>query len=208
VLERLREMYPDSRCSLDHADEFQLLCATVLSAQCTDALVNRVTPALFARYPTPSALAAAEPAEVEETIRSVNYYRTKAKALVGLGEAVEEAGGSVPRSLDELTALPGVGRKTANVVLGVGFGIADGIVVDTHVKRVAHRLGFTRESDPVRVERDLVPLIPEPERVVFTHRVIDHGRAICTARVPRCAECALVDLCPTGAKRMRSAEQA
>jgi endonuclease III len=199
ILARLREAYPDSRCSLDYGDEFQLLVATVLSAQCTDALVNRVTPALFARYPTAKAMAAAEPSELEETIRSVNYYRTKARALIGLGEALAgRDGGGVPRTLEELITLPGVGRKTANVVLGVGFGIADGIVVDTHVKRVAGRLGLTRSTDADRVEQDLLPLVPEAERVVFTHRIIDHGRAVCTARAPMCVACTLVDLCPTG----------
>jgi endonuclease III len=199
IVERLRGMYPDSRCSLDHADAFQLLAATVLSAQCTDALVNRVTPALFAAYPTPAALAAADPAEVEGVIRSVNYFRSKARALIGLGTLLTERFGSeVPRSVEELTALPGVGRKTANVVRGVAFGEADGVVVDTHVKRIAARLGLTTHTDPDRVEQDLLPLLPREERVVFTHRVIDHGRAICVARSPRCGECRLLDLCPTG----------
>jgi endonuclease III len=201
IVGRLREMYPDSRCSLDHEGPFQLLCATVLSAQCTDALVNRVTPGLFARYPTPASLAAADPAELEETIRSVNYYRTKARALIGLGEAlVERFGGEVPRAMPDLVSLPGVGRKTANVVRGVGFGEADGVVVDTHVKRISARLGLTRHGEPDKVEQDLLPLVPEPERVVFTHRVIDHGRAVCTARAPLCAACGLVELCPTGDK--------
>jgi endonuclease III len=199
ILARLRELYPDSRCSLDHRTPFQLLAATVLSAQCTDALVNRVTPALFAAYPAPEALRAADATDVEAVIRSVNYYRTKARALVGLADAlVERFGGEVPRTMDALTTLPGVGRKTANVVLGVAFGEADGVVVDTHVKRVAARLGLTTHTDAERVERELLPLLPREERVLFTHRVIDHGRAVCTARAPRCAGCGLLELCPTG----------
>jgi endonuclease-3 len=199
IVERLQQLYPDSRCSLDHQNPFQLLVATVLSAQCTDARVNQVTPGLFTRYPTPAALAAADPAELEQTIRSVNYYRTKARALIGLAEALlERHGGEVPRAMDELVALPGVGRKTANVVRGVAFGEADGLVVDTHVKRITQRLGLTRQSDADRVERELLPLVPPAERVAFTHRVIDHGRAVCTARAPLCSACGLVDLCPSG----------
>ena len=198
ILRRLAETYPESRCSLDFETPFQLVVATVLSAQCTDAAVNRATPALFARYPDPHALAAAAPDEVEETIRSVNFYRNKARNLIGLGVAlVERHGGEVPADMDALIALPGVGRKTANVVLGVGFGVADGVVVDTHVKRIAARLGLTRESDPERVERDLLPLLPVEQRVVFTHRVIDHGRAVCVARRARCGECAIAELCPS-----------
>jgi endonuclease III len=199
IVGRLRAMYPDSRCSLDHASPFQLLTATVLSAQCTDALVNRVTPELFARYPTPQALAAADTAELEATIGSVNFFRSKARSLLGLGDAlVERFGGEVPRSMEDLVSLPGVGRKTANVVRGVAFGEADGVVVDTHVKRIAHRLGLTRQTEPDRVEQDLLPLVPPPERVTFTHRVIDHGRAVCIARAPRCSACGLLDVCPTG----------
>jgi endonuclease III len=198
IVERLGAMYPESRCSLDHRDTFQLLVATVLSAQCTDAAVNRATPALFARWPDAASMAQASQAEVEEAIGSLNFFRNKAKALLGLSRALlERHDGEVPADLEALTALPGVGRKTANVVLGVGFGIAEGVVVDTHVKRIAHRLGLTRESDPVAIERDLLRLLPEESRVVFTHRVIDHGRAVCTARVARCAECALASLCPS-----------
>jgi endonuclease III len=198
-------MYPDSRCSLDHEDPFQLVVATVLSAQCTDARVNQVTPGLFARYPTPESLSVAKQEDVEETIRSVNFFRNKSRSLIGLGAALtDDHAGEVPADLDALTALPGVGRKTANVVLGVGFGIAEGVVVDTHVKRVAARLGLTRHDDPVRIETDLVRLLPPEDRVVFTHRVIDHGRAICVARKPRCASCDLLDLCPTGQKLLKS----
>jgi endonuclease-3 len=197
ILRRLAELYPESRCSLDYRSPFQLLVATVLSAQCTDAAVNRATPALFARYPDPAALAAAPVEEVADTIRSVNFYRTKARSLVGLaGALLERHGGEVPREMEALVALPGVGRKTANVVRGVAWGLSDGVVVDTHVKRIAALLGLTREADPERVERDLLLLLPPEARVVFTHRIIDHGRAVCVARRPRCAECTLAELCP------------
>jgi len=198
ILERLEAAYPDSRCSLDHDDAFQLLAATILSAQCTDALVNKVTPGLFARFPTPEALAQGSQEEVEEAVKQVNFFRNKARSLRGMAETlVREHGGEVPRTMEALTALPGVGRKTANVVLGVGFGIADGVVVDTHVKRVAYRLGLTRSEDPEEIERDLLKLLPESWRVIFTHRVIDHGRAICVARNPKCGICPLNDLCPS-----------
>jgi endonuclease-3 len=198
VLDALAEAYPGSRCSLEHENPFQLLVATVLSAQCTDAAVNRATPALFARYPSPAALAAAPQAEVEERLKTLNFFRTKAKALIGLAAALEERhGGEVPAELDALTRLPGVGRKTANVVLGVGFGIAEGVVVDTHVKRIAARLGLTKEEDPVPIEQDLLKLLDEPDRVIFTHRIIDHGRAVCTARRAFCERCTLAPLCPT-----------
>src|SRR5690606_16142529 len=198
IVAKLKEMYPDSRCSLDHANPFQLLVATVLSAQCTDARVNAVTPGLFARFPDAASLAAAPYEEVETAINSVNFFRTKARALQGIAAALEERfGGEVPRPLEDLTSLPGVGRKTANVVRGVAFGEADGVVVDTHVKRIANRLGLTRASDPVEIERDLIALLPPEERVAFTHRMIDHGRSICIARKPRCSQCALADLCPS-----------
>lgn len=198
ILERLAEMYPESRCSLDHETPLQLLVATVLSAQCTDAMVNRATPALFARYRTAADYAAASQEEMEQAVRTINFYRNKAKALIGLGRAlVERHGGDVPTEMEALTALPGVGRKTANVVRGVGFGLADGVVVDTHVKRVAMRLGLTREEDPEKVEQELLPLVPAGSRVVFTHRIIDHGRAVCTARRAYCERCALAELCPS-----------
>lgn len=191
-------MYPESGCSLVHASPFQLIVATVLSAQCTDARVNLVTPALFAAYPDSAALAAAQPEQLEEIIRSTGFFRSKAKSLLGLGAALEGTHGSrVPHTMEELTALPGVGRKTANVVLGVAFGHAEGVVVDTHVKRISNRLGLTRHTDPVKIERDLLGLVPEEERVIFTHRIIDHGRAVCVARKPRCEICALASLCPS-----------
>lgn len=198
ILRRLAATYPDSRCSLDHESPFQLLAATILSAQCTDALVNRVTPGLFARFPTPQRLADAPLEEIEQTIRQVNFFRNKAKALQGMARALVEAhGADVPRGMDQLTRLPGVGRKTANVVRGVAFGEADGVVVDTHVMRVSRRLGFTRHEEPERIEQELLDLVPPAERVVFTHRVIDHGRAVCVARTPRCPECPLAELCPS-----------
>jgi endonuclease-3 len=197
----MAEHYPQSRCSLEHEGAFQLLVATVLSAQCTDAAVNRATPALFARFPTPAALAEATQEEVEGLLSSLNFFRNKSKALIGLARALQERhGGEVPADLDALTALPGVGRKTANVVLGVGFGVAEGVVVDTHVKRIAARLGLTREEDPVAIERDLLKLLDEPDRVIFTHRVIDHGRAVCTARRAFCERCTLAPYCPTAPK--------
>jgi endonuclease III len=200
VVGRLAELYPESRCSLDHRSPFELLVATVLSAQCTDARVNEVTPGLFARFPDAGSLAAAGEEEVVELIRSINFFRNKARALIGLGRILAaEHAGEVPSELDALVALPGVGRKTANVVRGVAFGEADGVVVDTHVKRIAKRLGLTRHDDPDKVEQDLIPMLEPCDRVVFTHRVIDHGRAVCIARTPRCAICALAELCPAGA---------
>jgi endonuclease III len=201
IMDGLAAAYPDSRCSLTHANAFQLLVATVLSAQCTDAAVNRATPALFARFATPADLAAADVEEVEGLLNTLNFFRTKARALVGLAQALEERhGGEVPAEMAALTALPGVGRKTANVVLGVGFGIAEGVVVDTHVKRIAARLGLTRQTDPVAIEQDLLPLLDGSDRVVFTHRIIDHGRAVCTARRAFCERCPVAALCPTAPK--------
>lgn len=198
ILDRLAITYPDSRCSLDHENPYQLLVATVLSAQCTDARVNLVTPELFRRFPTPRALADAPYEEVEEAIRSVTFFRNKSKSLLGLGAALTDRfGGEVPVAIEDLTTIPGVGRKTANVVRGVAYGEADGVVVDTHVTRVARRLGMTRQTDPEKIERDLIELIPREERVVFTHRIIDHGRAICTARVAHCEACTLNDICPS-----------
>jgi endonuclease-3 len=198
VLDRLEREYPDSCCSLDHAGPLQLVVATVLSAQTTDASVNRVTPALFARFRTAAEYGGAAQEEMEEYLKSLNFFRNKSRSLIGLGHALAERfGGEVPRTMDELTTLPGVGRKTANVVLGVGFGIAEGVVVDTHVKRLSARLGLTKEDDPEKIERDLLPLLPPERRVLFTHLVIDHGRAVCTARRPYCERCVVAALCPT-----------
>ena len=205
VLDRLEEAYPDSRCSLDHADALQLVVATVLSAQTTDASVNRVTPALFARFRTAADYAGASQEEMEEYLGSLNFFRNKSRSVIGLGRAlVERFGGEVPRTMEELTTLPGVGRKTANVVLGVGFGIAEGVVVDTHVKRLSLRLGLTKEEDPEKVEQDLIPLLPAERRVHFTHLMIDHGRAVCTARRPYCERCAVARLCPTAPLAFRA----
>ena len=198
VLDLLQAAYPDSRCSLDHQDPLQLLVATVLSAQTTDAAVNRVTPALFARFRTARDYAECSQEEMEEHLKTLNFFRNKSRALIGLGRAlVERFGGEVPRTMAELTSLPGVGRKTANVVLGVGFGIAEGVVVDTHVKRNAARLGLTVEEDPEKIEQDLLRLLPEERRVLFTHLLIDHGRAVCTARRAFCERCVVAALCPT-----------
>jgi endonuclease-3 len=206
ILDRLHAEYPDSRCSLDHQNPLHLVAATVLSAQTTDAAVNRVTPALFARFRTAQDFADATQEEMEEYLKSLNFFRNKSKALIGLGRAlVERFGGEVPASMEALTTLPGVGRKTANVVLGVGFGIAEGVVVDTHVKRIAARLGLTREEDPEKIEADLIPLLPQERRVIFTHLIIDHGRAVCTARKAFCERCAVAALCPTAPVVFRAA---
>jgi endonuclease-3 len=204
ILERLHRAYPDARIALTHADPFQLVVATILSAQCTDERVNRVTPALFARFPTPAALAAASLAEVEALVRSTGFFRNKARAIVGLAQALgRDHGGEVPRTMEELVALPGVARKTANVVLGTAFGIASGIVVDTHVTRLVGLLGLTRDTDPVKIERTLLELVPQAEWIAFGHLLILHGRTVCIARRPRCDSCTLAELCPSasGAKR-------
>lgn len=209
ILARLAEAYPDSRCSLDHENPLQLVVATVLSAQTTDAAVNRATPALFARFRTAADYAGASQEEMEDLLKSLNFFRNKSRSLIGLGAAlVERHGGEVPPDLEALTRLPGVGRKTANVVLGVGFGIAEGVVVDTHVKRITARLGLTREEDPEKVEQDLIPLLDPADRVIFTHRIIDHGRAVCTARRAFCERCTLASLCPTAPAVFRAAPAA
>lgn len=196
VVGRLQVEYPDARCELDHENAYQLLAATILSAQCTDARVNMVTPALFARYPTPEDLAGARQEEVEELIRSTGFFRNKARSLLGMAAAlVERHGGEVPRTMAELVELPGVGRKTANVVLSNAFGKAEGVVVDTHVKRIAGRLGFTKETDPERVERDLMKLFPREYWGALEHLLIFHGRRVCKAQRPRCGDCVVADLC-------------
>ena len=198
ILTRLGEEYPDSDCALEHRDAFELLVATILSAQCTDERVNQVTPALFDRFPTAADLAGAALGELEELIRSTGFYRNKARALKGLGQALEkDHDGEVPRTMEELIQLPGVGRKTANVVLGNAFGIEAGIVVDTHVGRLSRRLGLTAEKNAVEVEDDLVELVPEGVWTLWAHLLIDHGRAVCRARQPQCPECVLADLCPS-----------
>ena len=197
VARRLGKVYPQALCSLDFASPFQLLIATILSAQCTDKRVNVVTGSLFGRWPAAAALAAASQAEVEAVIRSTGFFRAKAKNIRGCCQAlVERHGGEVPRTLEELVRLPGVGRKTANVVLGSGFGLPSGVVVDTHVGRISRRLGLTRHADAVKAERDLIAAIPKSHWIVFSHRLIEHGRTVCTARRPRCEDCPLTDLCP------------
>ncbi len=194
----LKTKYGDTTTALAHENAFELLVATILSAQCTDKRVNMATPALFARYPTPQTLAAAKPDELEELIGSINFFRTKAKNLIAMARAlVAEHGGKVPHTVDALLTLPGVARKTANVVLGTAFGVASGIVVDTHVVRLAQLLGLSAESEPPRIERDLMELIPQSEWILFGHMLIHHGREICVARRPRCEECVLNQLCPS-----------
>ena len=197
VVRELIKLYPDVRCALDHRDAFELLVATVLSAQCTDERVNKVTPALFARFPNPAALASADLPEVETLIYQTGFFRAKARNLVALAKGlVERHGGVVPPDLEALTALPGVGRKTANVVLGVAYSIASGVVVDTHVKRLAFRLGLTSRTEPEVIERELNNLLPRKHWIDFSHRLIAHGRSTCDALRPRCIECPLRDLCP------------
>lgn len=198
VYDRLAARYPDAHCALDHRDAYELTAATILSAQCTDERVNLVTPELFRRFPDPAALAGAGQEEVEEIVRSTGFFRNKAKNLIGMARAVvERHGGAIPPSMEALVLLPGVGRKTANVILGNAFGIDEGIVVDTHVGRLARRFGFTRHTDPVRVERDLVQLFPRDRWTMLSHLLIFHGRQRCTARKPRCAGCEIADLCPS-----------
>lgn len=198
ILARLRRTYPDARCALDHRTPFELLCATILSAQCTDARVNLVTPHLFRRYPGPEALARARQADVEEIIRSTGFFRNKARSLIGMAQAlVADHGSVVPRTMEELRVLPGVGRKTANVILGNAYGVNEGITVDTHVTRVSRRLGLTRHTDPLKIELDLMPLVPRDQWALVSHLLIFHGRQVCVARRPRCPECVLADLCPS-----------
>ncbi|HET7585708.1 MAG TPA: endonuclease III [Gemmatimonadaceae bacterium] len=198
IIARLEAEYPDAQCSLTHADPYQLLVATILSAQCTDARVNMVTPALFARYPDAHALADADQEELERIIQSTGFFRSKARNLIGMARAVTERhGGSIPATMEELVALPGVGRKTANVLLGNAFGIDEGIVVDTHVTRLSQRLGLTQHTDAIRIEQDLIALVPRSRWTLVPHLFIDHGRAVCIARAPRCTQCVVADLCPS-----------
>jgi endonuclease-3 len=193
----LKRAYPEATCALTHADPYQLLVATILSAQCTDVRVNMVTPELFRRFPDPPHLAKAEPAEVEDLIRSTGFFRAKTRSLLAMAkQVVERHDGKIPRDLEALTALSGVGRKTANVVLGTAFGIASGIVVDTHVKRLARRLGLTSQVTPERIERELMEVIPRRQWVDLSHRLIHHGRRVCLARRPRCEVCSLKSICP------------
>jgi endonuclease-3 len=197
ILERLDEHFPAAECALRHVNPFELLVATILSAQCTDERVNNVTPLLFERFPDAAALAEADPEELQEIIRSTGFFRNKARSLLGASnKIVEDFDGELPSTMDELLTLPGVARKTANVVLGTGFGIASGVVVDTHVKRISNRLGFTGEKDPVKIERDLMRAVPKEKWIAVAHQLIHFGRQICKSQRPRCNECFLVDLCP------------
>ncbi|HET9439704.1 MAG TPA: endonuclease III [Longimicrobiales bacterium] len=198
ILERLHKEYPDARCSLTFRNPYQLLVATILSAQCTDERVNQVTPALFKAYPGAADLADARPEDVEELIKSTGFFRNKTKSLLGMSNAVvERHQGKVPDEMDALVDLPGVGRKTANVVLGNAFGKAEGVVVDTHVTRLSQRLGLTKQTDAVKIELDLMELVPRDEWTIISHLFIDHGRAVCKAPTPRCEVCVLNDICPS-----------
>ncbi|MFN9622548.1 MAG: endonuclease III [Cyanobacteriota bacterium] len=201
LLSRLGDLYPEATCSLDWRTPYELLVATMLSAQCTDVRVNMVTPALFVRFPDAAAAAAVEPEEVEPYVRSTGFYRNKAKAIVGASRLLmERHGGQVPASMAELLELPGVARKTANVVLAHAFGIHAGVTVDTHVKRLSRRLGLSRQTDPRRIEPDLIRLVPQADWENLSIRLIFHGRAVCSARRPACGDCRIADLCPSQIK--------
>ena len=200
IQRRLAATYPDAHCELTYRNPFELAVATVLSAQCTDARVNMVTPELFRRWPTPQALAQASLEAIEAVIKSTGFYRNKAKSILGLAQqVVAEHGGEIPAEMDALVRLPGIGRKTANVVLGNAFGQNEGIVVDTHVARLSARFGFTRETDPVKIEQALIPLFPRESWTQLSHLMIWHGRRTCAALRPRCGDCVLVDCCPSAA---------
>lgn len=196
ILSKLDEAYPEATCALRHENPFQLLVATILSAQCTDVRVNLVTPELFRKYPTPKELAYANPKELENEIRTTGFFRNKTKSLIGASKKIEEDfSGKVPQTMEELMTLPGVARKTANVVLGTAYQIASGVVVDTHVQRVTNRLDLTRNTDPRKIEQDLMRVIPQERWILFSHQIIWHGRRICQARRPRCLECNLERIC-------------
>jgi endonuclease III len=196
ILQILDEMYPAATCELSHDNPWQLLVATILSAQCTDKRVNMVTPGLFRKYPTVRDFAAAQQAELGEDIRSTGFYNNKSKNLIGAAKKIlSDFGGKVPRTMEELLTVPGAARKTANVVLGTAYGIASGVVVDTHVQRIARRLDLTKETTPEKIERDLMKTIPKEKWVLFSHQIIHHGRRLCFARSPKCGECGLNPLC-------------
>ena len=200
IIALLRTTYPDAECALLYRNAWELLVSTILSAQCTDKRVNMVTPALFARFPTVEAFAAASREDLETAIRSTGFFRNKAKNIQGAAHVMlEKFGGAVPKTMAELLELPGVARKTANVVLGVAFQVADGVVVDTHVSRLSQRMKLTREKDPTKIERDLMQVVPQADWIDIGHLLIHHGRALCTARKPACSECPLQDLCPSAA---------
>ena len=198
TIARLKTAYPEARTALYWSNPLELLVATILSAQTTDVRVNAVTPTLFAKYPTAADYAGADPTELEEDIRPTGFFRNKAKSLRGMARALaDDHGGEVPRTMEDLVALPGVGRKTANVVLGNAFCIDEGVVVDTHVRRLSNRLGFTTHNDPEKIERDLMQTVPKRDWTVFSHLLILHGRSVCKARKPACEDCIVNDLCPS-----------
>jgi endonuclease III len=205
ILRRLGATYPNVKCALNHKNAWELLVATILSAQCTDVRVNLVTPELFHKFPTPKALAEASLPAIEAEIRSTGFFRSKAKSINGAAKRlVEVYGGKVPKTMAELLTLPGAARKTANVVLGVAFKIAEGVVVDTHVLRISKRLGLTQQTDPKKVEQDLMKILPQSRWIAFSHEVIHHGRQVCVARKPRCVECSLETLCNSADKTWSS----
>ena len=209
IIVELQRLYPDAHCALDHRNAFELLVATILSAQCTDVRVNMVTPTLFKKYPTPAALAAAPQADVEKIIQSTGFFRSKATSIrTTSADIVEKHGGKVPETMEELTELRGVGRKTANVVLGNAFNQNVGVVVDTHVGRLSLRLDLTKNTDPEKIEKDLMKLVPQDQWTIFSHWLIFHGRQVCIARKPRCESCALFPLCPSGPKFIAEREAA
>ena len=198
IYDLLVECYPDAHCALHHRNPYELAVATILSAQCTDARVNMVTPELFRRYPDPDSLAAALPEQLEEVIRSTGFFRNKTRNLIGMANALlDEHDGELPRNMKELSALPGIGRKTANVILGNAFGIDEGVVVDTHVKRLSRRMRFTAEATPEKIEKDLMALFPRRVWTMLAHLLIFHGRQVCNARRPHCNRCAVSHLCPS-----------
>ena len=202
ILRTLARMYPDAACALLHHSPWELLVATILSAQCTDKRVNLVTPDLFRKYPTPQDFAAVRPEVLGDDIRSTGFFNNKAKSIVGAAQRVmQEFGGKVPQTMEEMLTIPGAARKTANVVLGTAYGIASGIVVDTHVARISQRLDLTKNTDPVRIEQDLVKIVPRDRWIAFAHQVILHGRALCMARGPECEQCDLNPLCYASDKR-------
>ena len=207
ILKRLDDRYSEATCALHHNSAWELLAATILSAQCTDVRVNMVTPILFQKYPTPEAFASLQPEELEDDIRSTGFFRNKSKSLVGAArKLISDFGGEVPRTMDELLQLPGVARKTANVVLGTWYRIADGVVVDTHVQRISRRLELTKNEDPQKIEQDLMKVIPRDKWIVFAHQIILHGRALCVARNPKCADCPLENLCHAADKTWSTVE--
>ncbi len=208
TLKILKVMYPDAECALTHSSPWQLLCATILSAQCTDVRVNMVTPNLFAAYPTAESLACAQQEDIEKIVQSTGFFRQKTKSLISMSQdIISRFNGELPQTIEELTSLRGVGRKTANVIIGVAFG-GDGVVVDTHVKRLSKRIGWTKQTDPVKIEQELMYLFPRNDWTLLGHTLIWHGRTVCMARSPKCMKCPINNLCKEGIKRMTAYESA